>query len=128
MSNGLVRIHPLSTPYSLSTLDSYWALSMHDNHYGAVSHLATTFDDQYLVSGGEDGNVFVYRTNLPSVQEQEGEGAKELKVCVHTCRCAVCICCVCKYVVHTLYASLYLYKYLSLAGGKERQGGHLYGL
>ena len=93
-SNGLVRIHPLSAPYSLSTLDSYWALSMHDNHYGAVSHLATTFDDQYLVSGGEDGNVFVYRTNLPSVQEQEGEGAKDLKVRT----CAVCIYCVCEYI------------------------------
>ena len=82
MSNGMVRIHPLSTPYSLCALDSYWALSIHDNHYGAVSHLATSFDDQYVISGGDDGNVFVYQTNLPTIAQREKEKAQKVKVCM----------------------------------------------
>ena len=64
-SNGCVRVHPLPHPYSLTSLHSYWALSMHDNHYGAVTQLATTFDGRYVVSAGADGNVFVYSANLP---------------------------------------------------------------
>ena len=79
-SNGIVRIHPLSAPYALSTLDSYWSLSMHDNHYGSVSHLATTFDDSYLVSGGGDGNVFVYQANLPTAEQRERNKAQKVKV------------------------------------------------
>ena len=76
----MIRIHPLSTPYSLSALDSYWALSMHDNHYGAVSHLATSFDDQYVISGGDDGNVFVYQANLPTIAQREKEKAQKVEV------------------------------------------------
>ena len=68
--NGYVRVHPLSTPRSLSDLSTYWSLSMHDNHYGAVTHLVTSFDDQFVLSGGADGNVFVYQANLPTAAER----------------------------------------------------------
>lgn len=80
LSNGVVRIHPLSAPYALSSLDSYWSLSIHDNHYGPVAHLATTFDDTYVVSGGGDGNVFVYKANLPTAKERGKEEVQEVKV------------------------------------------------
>ncbi len=79
-SNGIVRVHPLSTPYDLSTLDSYWSLSIHDNHYGAVAHIASTFDDAYVVSGGGDGNVFAYKANLPTTEQRERDKVQEVKV------------------------------------------------
>lgn len=65
-----MRVHKLAQPYSLSSLDSYWALNMHDNHYGRVTALACSHDDSYLVTAGADGNIFVYTANLqtPPVQ------------------------------------------------------------
>jgi WD40 repeat protein len=69
-SNGVVRMHcltgPLSSSSSSSTLGSYWALSVHDNQNGAVTHLSTTCDDRYVISGGADGNIFVFSTHLPT--------------------------------------------------------------
>lgn len=66
-----MRVHPLSKPHSLTDLSSYWALNMHDNHYGAVTCLATSFDDQFVLSGGEDGNLFVYKANLPTAAQRK---------------------------------------------------------
>ena len=52
---------------------------MHDNHYGAVTHLVTSFDDKYVVSGGADGNMFVFEGNFPTAA-QRAEAAAEAKV------------------------------------------------
>ena len=78
-SNGSVRVHPLASAYSLSSLQAYWALSMHDNHYGAVTQLATTYDDQYVLSGGADGNIFVYTASLPTAIEKRMTAAAALE-------------------------------------------------
>ena len=43
-----------------------WSLGIHDNHYGNVSCISLTYDDQYLLTGAGDGNVFIYKTNLPA--------------------------------------------------------------
>ena len=43
-----------------------WSLGVHDNHYGNVSCISLTYDDQYLLTGAGDGNVFIYETNLPA--------------------------------------------------------------
>lgn len=51
---------------------------MHDNHYGAVTHLVTSFDDKYVLSGGADGNLFVFEGNFPSAEERE-QAALEVK-------------------------------------------------
>ena len=51
---------------------------MHDNHYGAVTHLVTSFDDKYVLSGGADGNLFVFEGNFPSAEERE-QAALEAK-------------------------------------------------
>lgn len=64
LENGYVRVHKLAQPYSLSSLDSYWALSMHDNHSGRITALACSHDDRYLITAGADGNIFVYAANL----------------------------------------------------------------
>lgn len=65
-SNGCVRIHSLSSPHSLTSLEAYWSLAMHDSQGGSVSCLAVSHDDRYVLTGGSDGNVFVYQANLPS--------------------------------------------------------------
>ena len=64
--NGCVRIHHLYSPYSLSSLDRYWSLSMHDSQYGYITSLSLSHDNKYLITGGADGNVFVYKANLPA--------------------------------------------------------------
>ena len=45
-----------------------WSLGIHDNHYGNVSCISLTYDDQYLLTSTSagDGNVFIYKTNLPA--------------------------------------------------------------
>ena len=59
-------MHHLKERFSLAALDHHWSLSIHDNQYGHVTALATSFDDSYLITAGADGNVFVFSTNLPS--------------------------------------------------------------
>ena len=44
---------------------------MHDSQGGALTHLCTTYDDCYVVSAGEDGNVFVYSASLPTAEAEE---------------------------------------------------------
>ena len=68
--DGSVELHRLSDPYSLAGLKEeghgVWSLGVHDNHYSNVSCISLTYDDQYLLTGAGDGNVFVYKTNLPT--------------------------------------------------------------
>ena len=66
-----MELHRLSDPYSLAGLKEeghgvWWSLGVHDNHYGNVLCISLTYDDQYLLTGAGDGNVFVYKTNLPA--------------------------------------------------------------
>ncbi len=77
-SNGCIRIHQLEEPHSLANLTSHWSLAMHDNHYGAVTHLVTSFDDKYVLSGGADGNLFMFEGNFPSAEER-AQAALEAK-------------------------------------------------
>ena len=64
----------------MANLSSHWTLAMHDNHYGAVTHLVTSFDDKYVLSGGADGNLFVFLGNFPSAVEERAETASLAKV------------------------------------------------
>ena len=70
LENGFVRIHQLAQAYSISSLESYWCLSMHDNVCGRITALTCTYDDKYLITAGADGNLFVYTTNLPAPARQ----------------------------------------------------------
>ena len=90
--NGSVEIHKLTDPYSLSGLKEeahgLWSLGTHDNHYGQVSCMSLTYDDQYLLTGGGDGNVFVYKTNFSTSRPSTSHTAKvyiHVHVHVHTC-------------------------------------------
>lgn len=71
--NGCVRVHRLSTPYTITDISQgqYWYIGMHDSQYGLVSGIAVSYDDQYVVSVGGDSGVFVYKTNFTSVQQSK---------------------------------------------------------
>ncbi len=63
--DGCVRVYRLYSPYSLTALDRHWTLRIHDNHYGQVKTMSLSYDNQYLVTGGADGNIFIHKAELP---------------------------------------------------------------
>ena len=81
-----MELHRLSDPYSLAGLKEerhgVWSLGVHDNHYGNISCISLTYDDQYLLTGSGDGNVFIYKTNLPA-NSPTSAPVKVSIVCVH---------------------------------------------
>lgn len=61
MTNGAIRVYVLSEndPFLVS-LQHYWHFNVHDNNYGSIKSITSSFDDQYLLTAGEDGNIFVF--------------------------------------------------------------------
>ncbi|XP_037381439.1 cilia- and flagella-associated protein 44 [Talpa occidentalis] len=61
MRNGAIRVYILKeNDPSLTSLVDYWHCSIHDNDYGCVKALATSFDGRFLVTAGADSNIFVF--------------------------------------------------------------------
>ena len=61
MQNGAIRIYILSkNDSSLTSMEDYWHFNMHDNNYGRVNAISTSFDDRFLVTAGADSNIFVF--------------------------------------------------------------------
>ncbi|XP_069115004.1 cilia- and flagella-associated protein 44-like isoform X2 [Argopecten irradians] len=60
MSNGAVRIYNLETPFDISSMGPYWTLNMHDNNYGHVTGLKTSYDNTMIMTVGGDSNFFLY--------------------------------------------------------------------
>ncbi|XP_048201777.1 cilia- and flagella-associated protein 44 [Perognathus longimembris pacificus] len=61
MRNGAIRVYVLNQrDFSLKKLKNFWHFSMHDNDYGCVKGIATSFDDRFLVTIGADSNIFVF--------------------------------------------------------------------
>jgi len=75
MDNGCVRIQPIHND-DAGLMGPYWSLSMHDNDYGAVTQLASSFDDKYLFSVGRDGNFFAFAVIDDKRTDQEASAAK----------------------------------------------------
>uniref|UniRef100_A0A8D2LTQ5 Cilia- and flagella-associated protein 44 n=1 Tax=Varanus komodoensis TaxID=61221 RepID=A0A8D2LTQ5_VARKO len=68
MENGAVRIYPLHhSEFSMDNIAGYWSFSLHDNDYGKIQGICTSFDDRFLVTCGADGNIFTY--NILSAEE-----------------------------------------------------------
>uniref|UniRef100_A0A8C4RRV9 Cilia- and flagella-associated protein 44 n=1 Tax=Erpetoichthys calabaricus TaxID=27687 RepID=A0A8C4RRV9_ERPCA len=60
MYSGAVRVYTVEAgDVTLKSLLCYWQLSLHDNHYGHIQRLRCSFDDQFVVTTGEDGNIFI---------------------------------------------------------------------
>ncbi|XP_041471026.1 cilia- and flagella-associated protein 44-like [Lytechinus variegatus] len=103
MEDGVIRIQSVlqddtaknaekrpftSSQADLSKLGPYWMLNVHDNNYGRVSTIRTSFDDKFVVSSGGDGNLFIFemmsdekieeakavaRAKIPSARKEDEE-------------------------------------------------------
>ncbi|KAG7487289.1 hypothetical protein MATL_G00021590 [Megalops atlanticus] len=61
MQTGRVRVFPLQPPDPhLSSLTAVWALSVHDNQYGQVRSVRCSHDDRFVLTAGDDGNIFAF--------------------------------------------------------------------
>jgi len=90
MEDGTIRAYPVqASDQQLSSMQAYWALSVHDNHYGPVSHLRFSFDDMFVLTAGEDGNIFSFSC-LPEEELQKAMQLKHAKV--PSPRVSVCFC------------------------------------
>lgn len=80
MHSGFIRVYPLQpNDYSLKSMKAYWALSVHDNQYGHLHHIKWSHDDQFVLTAGNDGNIFSFSLAPPS----------ELQERLHTMRVKV---------------------------------------
>ena len=64
--NGQTMVRPAKH------LNGVLRVSLHDGVHGAVSGVATSFDDRFLLSAGADGQIFASRL-MPDEIESEGE-------------------------------------------------------
>ncbi|XP_016055705.1 PREDICTED: cilia- and flagella-associated protein 44 [Miniopterus natalensis] len=75
MQDGAIRLYILSpNDSSLTTMEHYWHFNVHDNTYGCVKSISTSFDDRFFVTVGADSNIFVF--NIFSVYELKSMKAK----------------------------------------------------
>ncbi|XP_061589187.1 cilia- and flagella-associated protein 44 [Cololabis saira] len=71
MHSGFIRIYPLQPgDHSLTSMEAYWAISIHDNHYGHLRHIRCSHDDLFVLTAGDDGNMFSFSL-LPQEELQE---------------------------------------------------------
>ncbi|XP_045707454.1 cilia- and flagella-associated protein 44 [Phyllostomus hastatus] len=61
MQDGAIRIYLLKqNDSSLTSMEHYWHFSIHDNNYGCIKGISTSYDDRFLVTIGADSNIFVF--------------------------------------------------------------------
>ncbi|XP_007945643.1 cilia- and flagella-associated protein 44 [Orycteropus afer afer] len=61
MEDGAIRVYVLSrNDLSLTSMQEYWHVNIHDNSYGHIKSISTSFDDRFLVTAGADSNIFVF--------------------------------------------------------------------
>ncbi|OCT93590.1 cilia- and flagella-associated protein 44 [Xenopus laevis] len=61
LRDGTVRVYPLQANDPLLTsMHGYWSLGVHDNQYGTIQSICTSYDNQYLVTCGGDSNIFTF--------------------------------------------------------------------
>ncbi|XP_029902729.1 cilia- and flagella-associated protein 44 [Myripristis murdjan] len=80
MHSGTIRVYPLQPgDHSLASMQAYWALSVHDNQYGHLQHIRCSFDDQFVLTAGDDGNIFSFSLISPD-ELQKALQVKKAKV------------------------------------------------
>ncbi|XP_009865400.1 PREDICTED: WD repeat-containing protein 52, partial [Apaloderma vittatum] len=66
MQNGALRVYPLcDKDVSVDTLKEYWSFNVHDNDYGQIRGICSSYDDRFLISCGGDGNIFAFNILSP---------------------------------------------------------------
>ncbi|KAM9277709.1 cilia- and flagella-associated protein 44 [Cariama cristata] len=72
MQNGALRVYPLQDKdISVNTLKEYWSLNVHDNDYGQIQGICSSFDDRFLITCGGDGNIFSFNILSPEDVHKE---------------------------------------------------------
>ncbi|XP_031711807.1 cilia- and flagella-associated protein 44 isoform X2 [Anarrhichthys ocellatus] len=72
MHSGFIRVYPLQPgDSSLTSMQAYWALSVHDNQYGHLRHIRCSHDDHFVLTAGDDGNIFSFSL-LPPEELEKG--------------------------------------------------------
>ncbi|XP_033502384.2 cilia- and flagella-associated protein 44 isoform X1 [Epinephelus lanceolatus] len=80
MHSGFIRVYPLQPgDHSLTSMQAYWALSVHDNQYGHLRHICCSHDDLFVLTAGDDGNVFSFSV-LPPEELQNGLQKRRAKI------------------------------------------------
>ncbi|XP_047450452.1 cilia- and flagella-associated protein 44-like [Mugil cephalus] len=61
MHSGSIRVYPLQPgDHSLTSMQAYWTLSVHDNDYGHLRHIRCSYDNHFVLTAGDDGNIFSF--------------------------------------------------------------------
>ncbi|XP_075448975.1 cilia- and flagella-associated protein 44 isoform X2 [Ascaphus truei] len=61
MKDGAVRVYPLqANDPILTSMHGFWSQGVHDNEYGRIQAISSSYDDQYLVTCGADSNIFTF--------------------------------------------------------------------
>ncbi|NWI93401.1 CFA44 protein, partial [Pitta sordida] len=61
MQDGSLRVYPLQDEnLSVDTLKEYWCFNVHDNDYGQIQGICSSYDDRFLITCGGDGNIFTF--------------------------------------------------------------------
>ncbi|XP_019404351.1 PREDICTED: cilia- and flagella-associated protein 44 isoform X2 [Crocodylus porosus] len=72
MKDGAVRVYPLQDKeLSVDTVDRYWSFNIHDNDYGQIQGIYSSYDDRFLVTCGADGNIFTFTILSPEDIQKE---------------------------------------------------------
>uniref|UniRef100_A0A7N6BMS0 Cilia- and flagella-associated protein 44 n=1 Tax=Anabas testudineus TaxID=64144 RepID=A0A7N6BMS0_ANATE len=80
MHSGSIRVYLLQPgDHSLTSMQAYWALSVHDNQYGHLQHICCSHDDHFVLTAGDDGNIFSFSL-LPPEELQRVLQSKRAKV------------------------------------------------
>ncbi|XP_037341186.2 cilia- and flagella-associated protein 44 [Pungitius pungitius] len=80
MHSGFIRVYPLQPGDSgLTSMHAYWALAVHDNQYGHLRHIRCSYDDHFVLTAGEDGNIFSFSL-LPPEELEKGLQRKRARV------------------------------------------------
>ena len=80
MHSGSIRVYLLQPgDHSLTSLQTHWTLSVHDNQYGHLRHIRCSHDDRFVLTAGDDGNIFSFSLH-PQEELQESLEAKRAKV------------------------------------------------
>ncbi|XP_023139357.2 cilia- and flagella-associated protein 44-like isoform X2 [Amphiprion ocellaris] len=80
MHSGSIRVYPLQPgDDNITSMQAYWTLSLHDNEYGHLRHIRCSHDDHFVLTAGDDGNIFSFSL-LPPEELQKRLSSKKAKV------------------------------------------------
>ncbi|NWU48162.1 CFA44 protein, partial [Dromas ardeola] len=72
MQNGALRVYPLQEEaLSVNTLKEHWSFNVHDNDYGQIQGICSSYDDRFLITCGGDGNIFTFNILSPEDVHKE---------------------------------------------------------